>query len=285
MNTAMSSARAPRSPAPLQGRVLQFFLLVFALSVPFWVFGGTPLPGAPLDLPVSALQAFTPLVAAAILIHREDGRAGVRRLCKRAVSPEGITTAWYAPMILMMPGVMILAYGIMRLAGMPLPEPEVPLLTAPVLFAVFFVGAAAEEMGWMGYAIDPMQQRWSALTAAGVLGSVWAVWHVVPLLQAGRSAPWIAWWAVSTVAMRILIVWLYNNTDRSVFAATVFHAMIVVANSLFPNHGSHYDPAVAGPLLAIGAAVVTFLWGPRTLARYRYGAGRGLAPWSTARLP
>ncbi len=38
---------------------------------------------------------------------------------------------------------------------------------------------------------------------------------------------------------------------------------------MFPNHGSHYDPRMSGPILAIAAVIVAFVWGPRTLARYR----------------
>ena len=46
--------------------------------------------------------------------------------------------------------------------------------------------------------------------------------------------------------------------------------MMNVSEFLFPNYGSHYDPVITGVITAILAAVVTFLWGPRTLARFRY---------------
>lgn len=63
---------------------LKFFLLVFALSVPFWLLGAVTdlqlLPG----LPMSALALFCPVTAAAILLYRENGTAGVIQLLKRA---------------------------------------------------------------------------------------------------------------------------------------------------------------------------------------------------------
>ncbi len=82
---------------------------------------------------------------------------------------------------------------------------------------------------------------------------------------------WIGAWGLSTVAQRVLLVWIYNNTGKSVFAATLFHAMSNLGWQLFPDHGSHYDPRLTGPILAVAAACVTALWGPRTLARYRHG--------------
>ena len=166
-----------------------------------------------------------------------------------------------------MPATAVMAYGVMRLRGVPVPGPEASLSEAVVLFVGFFVGALVEELGWSGYLIDPLQDRWGALSAGLLLGLVWAVWHLVPLLQADRSPAWIAGWCVSTVAFRVLCTWLYNNTGRSVFAVTLFHAISNLSWQLFPIHGSHFDPWINGLILAIAAAAVTALWGPRTLAR------------------
>jgi uncharacterized protein len=138
-------------------------------------------------------------------------------------------------------------------------------------FVLFFIFAIGEEVGWTGYVTDPLQDRWSALTSSIVLGLVTAIWHSVPLIQMGRTPIWIAWWSVSAVSIRLLTVWLYNSTGKSLFAAIVFHSMNNLSFALFPNYGSHWDPAVAGVITEIVAVIVTFLWGPRTLARYRYG--------------
>ena len=98
-----------------------------------------------------------------------------------------------------------------------------------------------------------------------------ALMVVCPLIAASllvfRSSG-TAGWCVSTVAMRVLIVWLYSNTG-SVFATILTHAMGNLSMFLFPNDGSAYDPHVAGALLAVVAAIATVMWGPRTLARFR----------------
>jgi membrane protease YdiL (CAAX protease family) len=255
---------------------LKFFLLVFALSIPIWLIGAMAERGLPLpmNLPVSALQAFCPITAALILVYRKDALRGVRRLLKRVVDYKRIRPKiWYVPIILLLPSLYLLSYWAMRLMGLPLPaEPRIPFLLIPILFAGFFIAAAGEEAGWMGYTIDPLQERWSALTSAIVLGLVWGIFHIVPDIQAHHGLAWIAWQhGVYAVALRVLIVWLYNNTRKSVFTAILVHDTDNVSWSLFPNYGSHYDPAVTGAIAVIAAAIVTFLWGSRTLARYRYG--------------
>ena len=37
---------------------------------------------------------------------------------------------------------------------------------------------------------------------------------------------------------------------------------------LFPIYGSHFDMRLGGLVMAFAAAVVTVVWGPRTLARH-----------------
>ena len=263
MNTSSSSKRSP----------LTFFVLVFALAIPFWLLGGRPLPGPLRNLPVSALQTVVPLIAASILVYREEKFSGIRKLLKRVFDYKSIKEKiWYVPIIFLLPLIYLLAYGVMRLIGLPIPEP-LPFLTIPLLFVLFFIGAVGEELGWTGYAIDPMQDRWNALQASILLGLVWAIFHLVPLVQAQRSPAWIAWWVPGVVGLRILIVWLYNNTGKSVFAAILFHAIGNVSNTLVGEQVWPY-PFGTGQITAITAVIVTFLWGSKTLARYRYAATR-----------
>jgi membrane protease YdiL (CAAX protease family) len=60
-----------------------------------------------------------------------------------------------------------------------------------MMFPVFRATALSEELGWSGYALDPLQDRWGALQAGVLLGVAWAAWHVVPVIQARRALRWI----------------------------------------------------------------------------------------------
>ena len=255
-----------------------FFVLVYALSIPFWVAGEVTsfqlLPG----LPVSALMFVCPVAAAAILLYRERKFAGVKQLLARALDFKRVTaTIWYVPTLLLMPCIMALSFGALRLMGVPVPVPLFSvdsIGTILVLFVAIFFAALCEELGWSGYALDPLQERFDALGAALLIGGEWAMWHFVPLLQVPRSPVFIAWWSLGTVAARVIIVWLYNNTGRSVFIAALFHSMMNLTWQMFPINGSYYDPRVTGLITAIVAAVVVTVWGPRTLTRYGTHSGK-----------
>lgn len=249
---------------------LKFFVLVFLLSAPFMLVGALAGQGLPLNLPLSALMFPCPLIAALILIYREEGGCGVRRLLKRIFDHKGIKPKiWYAPIIFLIPSIYLISYGTMHLMGRPLPEPGNFLLTIPLLFLVFFITAAGEETGWMGYAVDPMQGRWSALETGLILGLIWSMWHVVPDIQAHQSWAFIAGQRSFSVFLRVLIVWIYNNTSKSLFAAILVHDLDNVSvYSLFAD-SNNYDPFVTAVITAITVVIVTALWGPRTLARFR----------------
>ncbi len=252
----------------------RFFLLVFALSVPFWILGavtGDLTEILPIKLPISSLMAFCPLLAAMILVSKERKRRGVMDLLKRAFDHEKIKKKiWYLPIIFLMPVITLMLYWFLQMAGAELPEPQTPLLSAFIFFFIFLIGAIGEEVGWSGYATDPMQNKWGALNASLILGSVWAIWHIIPYSQAGQSPLWIAGQCAGTVFLRVIMVWIYNNTGKSVFATILFHTMINVSMFLFPNYGSHYNPVIGAMLLIVTSATLVFLWGPKTLARYKY---------------
>jgi uncharacterized protein len=238
------------------GSPLAFFLLTFALAIPFWALGGAIgiqlLPG----LPLAALMFVCPGLAALMLVGRERGYAGVRALLARALDYTHVTAkVWYIPIVLVTPGIFVLSYFVLRMIGTPVPVPQISLWSTLTLCVVFFVGALGEELGWSGYAIDPMQNRWGALRASLLLGAVWAVWHWVPLIQIHRSVEWIAWWTLWTVSARVIIVWLYNHAGKSVFGAALFHATSNVSWQMFPIHGSFFDPRVSGLITAIVALV------------------------------
>ncbi len=256
---------------------LTFFALVFGLSLPFWWLGAASdlqlMPG----LSVSALGAICPMAAALILVHRENKVGGVKALLARSFDFKRIRAKrWYAPILLLMPGISVVVYGLMRWMGMPLPAPQVSLLPALLMFFMFFVGALGEELGWSGYVLDPLQDRWTALQASLTLGVVAILWHLVPLLLLERSPTWIAWWCLYALAARVLIVWLYNNMGQSVFAVALFHATLNLSYMLFPIYGSHFDMRLGGLVMACAAAMVVIAWGPETLAR------RKTAPDSSA---
>jgi hypothetical protein len=264
----MAASATEHGDAPVSDRSLrQFFALTFVLATPFWILGAASgvmlLPG----LPIAALMTVCPAAAALILTARE-GKAGA--LLARAVDWRRIPAkAWLLVALLTPVAIKTVSFFVLRMAGTAVPAPRIAILPSLILFLVFLVAALGEEIGWSGYATDPLRRRFGALGGGLILGAIWAVFHFVPLAQAHRSLGWVAWWSLGAVATRVILVWLYANTGRSVFAAALYHAVVNLSWQLFPVHGSFEDPRVTGPVTALVAILIVAVWGPRTLTRNR----------------
>lgn len=234
-----------------------FFGLTYLLAVPFWLLGAaTGLEMLP-KLPIAALMAVCPVLAALILAAKE-GRA--RALLGRALDARRIPNlAWWAAAALLVPAMRVVEFFAMRLAGTPVPAPQIDPVSVVGLAAFFMVGAFAEELGWSGYALEPLQDRWGALRASLVLGAVWAVIHFIPLAQAHRSVAWIAWWTLGTLATRVIMVWLFNGSGGSVFAVSLYHMVQNLTWQLYPVQGSYEDPAASGPIFAAAALLIVLV--------------------------
>lgn len=268
---------------PSKSRSLpSFVLLLFGVSLPIWVLGAfypvQIFPGFKLyQLPLAM-----PMVAALVLIHRESGKAGVIALLKRTYDFRKIKPKiWYLPMLLIYPSFGFINYVIVRLSGTHIPSPQFSLGGFLSYGTVFFM-TYGEELGLTGYALDPMQQRCSALQSGMLLGAVWAGYHVPIFIISGYySFGWIFWHAIYTIAGRVLFVWIYNNAGNSLFSMALCHWTFGLFWSFWPTDNLHravsfYDPRISAMTALSYVAIVTLLWGPKTLAKYRF-AQRDLA--------
>jgi hypothetical protein len=120
---------------------LPFFLLVFALAVPFWIIGmvvdAQPLPG----LPIAAAMFVCPALAALILTYRDHGRIGVTALFRRSFDGRRIPKLWYLPIMMLMPGVAVATFALERWTGTAVPEPHIALLPSAGLFGMAVIHA------------------------------------------------------------------------------------------------------------------------------------------------
>lgn len=193
---------------------IRFFALVVALSIPLWILGALPQMRSllPFDLPISALVAFCPAAAALLLLFQRGGWKTTGELLARVGDYRRGVILWYLAAVIVMPAILVLSYLVMRTIGRSLPDPAISIQSVALMFVLFFASACGEELGWQGYAFGPLQARWGTRNAALLLGVVWAAWHAISFVQTGHSVNWVLWQSASTVALRVLIVWVYVGT-------------------------------------------------------------------------
>jgi len=223
-------------------------------------------PGLPKNAPVTDFfAAFVPATAALVLVHRAEGRDGVRRLLRGLVDHGRIRNKlWYLPVVLLPVVVLGATYGMTVLTGWQFqPQPQLAVTTMLLFVPVFLLAAAGEELGWSGYVIEPLQRRFGALGGNLVLGVVWWALHVPSIVQSGQGPTLIVLGFFAALAIRVLWGWLFANTGGSVSAIIVVHAITNMCTAYVPG-----TPTSANaPALVALAVLVVLLWGPRTLSR------------------
>lgn len=248
-----------------------FFALVYLISIPFWLVSALTSATLSTDLPVSALMAVSPALAAIMLSYRERGSSGVAALLERLVQfYRGRAGRWYIAAVLLPIAIAVLTYAMLSVSGAQLPSLHFPLRAALGSSIAFLIAATFEELGWSGFATDPLQSRIGVSGASIVIGVVWATWHWIPLVQAHRQVDWIGWWSLGTVGQRVLIVWLYNRARGGVLAAVLFHTTMNVTQvgplQSFGPGGYPLEAIRASSLVIAVSAVLVMTVG--TLRRY-----------------
>lgn len=108
---------------------------------------------------------------------------------------------------------------------------------------IFFIGGPlGEELGWRGFALPRLQAQHSALRASLQLGLAWGLWHApiyfIPgtgqyeMAQEGQLLFSFISFIVWTLALSILLTWLYNETAGHLLVVLLFHAAVNTAANL-----------------------------------------------------
>jgi membrane protease YdiL (CAAX protease family) len=144
-----------------------------------------------------------------------------------------------------------------------------------LILANLIVSGFSEELGWRGYALDQLQQRWGALGASLVLGLVHALWHIPLFFVPGITQGEIGLFSlgalvflVGTVAGAVLFTWVYNHTRRSILSAILLHfAVNLCLDLLVGLQGAAptaYSAVYTGVIVLLDVLIVS-AWGARTL--------------------
>lgn len=251
--------------------MLIFTVLTLAISWTVW--GLIAATGLDIDqnLTVSVaylVGGFGPSLAALIQTRRDP--AARSDLWQRIVQTERIRPVWWGVILLLYPGTLLLAYGIVGLAspgsvswsGLRDFAAQSPALMVLSVVRIAIVGPISEEPGWRGYALDRLKARFSPLVASLILGVIWWAWHLpliaVPgsFLYGGTASPaFLAGYLGTVLLYSVLFTWVYNHTRRSVLATIVMHFAVNLSTGILAPPFEVFM-VTTFLLIAISAAVV-----------------------------
>ncbi len=238
-------------------QILVYFVLAFLIS---WLFWGVVFITDKIDIINSStasvitgistlLVGFGPLFAAMIVIKVNGGSI---RLWFRRIFLWKVKFHWYLA-ALVVPVLVFLASGeLYSLMGGEVAE-RFDFNLLAVLIPLFlwntFLGGGQEELGWRGFALLKLQEKYTALTASIILGFMHALWHLPMVFIPGtyQASSSFLFYVLSVIGIAVVCTWLYNNTG-SVLPVMIYHGMnnTLPLFALLPS----FDPEAIAKLTA-----------------------------------
>ncbi|HSL45059.1 MAG TPA: type II CAAX endopeptidase family protein [Anaerolineales bacterium] len=224
-----------------------------------------PLPG---EL-VAVVMVFIPALLAISLTGLSEGREGVRSLLGKLahwrISLKWVAMALVLALVIRL-AMSLIAVGLGMISTIQL-RPGGPVQYI-ILAVIFFVFAIPEELGWRGYAVPKLLERYTPLAAGLIVGVLWGSLHLALLLPGMMNvgAPPLPT-VLGLVSASVLFTWLYINSGSSILLTTLFHAaqsFFVIVNEGLT--GPQQAWLMAGVYLAV-ALIVVLATGPRLTLR------------------
>ncbi len=237
---------------------------------PEGIFGIEEIPETLLPL-VYLATLLGPGAAGIIMTWIVHGKDGLREMLGRLQKWQ-VGARWYAmavltaPLLILMLLVLLSIWSRAFLPAVFTAEDKLSLLITGILMGLT-VGLF-EEIGWTGFALPLMREKFSSVTAGLLLGLIWGLWHLPlftgSLVNAGSIPPifYVSILLFSFLpAYRILMVWVYDHTT-SLLMIVLMHAplaasqLLLIPQSLTGEQIVIYDLLFA-VLLWILVAIIT----------------------------
>ena len=209
----------------------------------------------PLLASIGIIGVFGPSIAAIIVKKITHGNSGVKRLLKKLLIWK-VQLKWYL-FIFLIP-IVLYALSVMSTAlfGYQFEEinfKEGIVSIVPLLLIALPFGPLGEELGWRGFFLPKLLEKYTIWKSSLILGIVWTVWHLASFTLPGVTIPsvfevslWTLFlYLLMTIAEALLYTYVFLKTRGSVFIAiilhTVFNASSNIILTIFPQVENNVD--------------------------------------------
>lgn len=208
-------------------------------------------------------------LGALFVVAMTEGWAGVKTWAGR-IARWRIGLIWYVVALCLTPLMRLAAFGLNLALGAPVPPAEAWGGWAEVPGAFIFIFLTigiGEELGFRGYALPKLMERYSPLVAALILGALRVIWHV-PLFLAGDSL----WVVLMVLFGDVIFAWVFVNTRGSVLLAILLHSAFNASGEiffpLFSGSSAEQQTILLAIVFVVVGAAIAAVTGPNLTRRH-----------------
>lgn len=255
---------------------LFFLIFTFAIS---WVTGFPTVFFVGKFEELSYLSNFGPALGALIVVGITEGSEGIKGLV-HSLFQWRVRFIWYLVVLLGPALTMVTAVTLhYAFTGVGLAQsftewfsalPQHLFMVISV-FIFMMVGIWGEEVGWRGFALPKLQEKYHPLLASLILGAIWAVWHLPAFFIEGsqQAQQGMIFFFLATLGYSILYSWIYNGSKESLFVIWLLHSM---NNATVSYTMLFFKPLTAEPvfsLAVLGLFDILVIWSTKSTLLYR----------------
>ena len=216
-------------PRNVGGELLVFLALSYAITWAAFIAVARWLPAhTAAGYALVLFGAYTPGFVALFLTARTEGRRGLRALLRRILIAD-VPVRLYVVALSYIAIVKLTAAILHRLLAGEWPTfgaGSIVLIPFAIAFSTPF--QAGEEIGWRGFALPRLADRFGLGIASLLLGVIWAIWHL-PQFYIGAADTYhqsFVVWAPQVVALSVAFAWLYSKSGGSLLLVMLMHSAI-----------------------------------------------------------
>ncbi|MCW8965078.1 MAG: CPBP family intramembrane metalloprotease [Candidatus Pacearchaeota archaeon] len=234
------TARLTKNP------ITYFFILSFLISWILWIpllyghfrFGWTSWEGNPWTnyrTLLGILGALGPAISAIIMTNLIHGKNGIKILLKRVIQWR-VNALWW--LIAFYSWWLISSILAISLSLKPTPDITMgfvfALINIPGMLIIqlpLLVGIFGEELGWRGFALPKLLNKFDPIVSSLILTLPWIFWHApLMLFQNWRgNLPIVSFlfnYIILLVPLALIFTWFFRKTKGSVLLAIIFHSSL-----------------------------------------------------------
>jgi len=245
--------------------LLLFFFIAFLVAWLFFITANLLSNNAQLST-LSRLLIFigviSPGLVAIFLTAITKGGEGVKLLVQK-ISFKDTKIMWYIF------AVTFIAFikGLAALVFFLLYNSWPPFGTTPWYVMLFAIAVsmwvqAGEEIGWRGYALPLMSEKFGLAMSSILLGIIWATWHL-PLFYIAAADTFnqsFPLYLLQVTGLSVIMAWLFWKVNGNLLPLMVFHAAINNTKDIVPSASK----ASASPFTLNGSPIgwisVALIW-------------------------
>jgi len=247
----------------------QFFILIFAVTWTFWFaapYLGDPINSDPIFLMFMLAGLFTPFTTALYLIFISKNDALKSMFSNKLFNIKLVKWKTIPLFLILFPASIIISVLISTLFGYSFDQLTIAdefsfsIGGIPTLL-VLLLAACFEELGWRGYAVESLNNKFNYFEATAIFGVLWSLWHLpmffIPesyqaeLLQ--EDFILVINFFVSIIPLAFIISWFCKKNSGSILGAILIHSIVNLSQEFFLV--SPYTKCIQTLILIVIAAI------------------------------